>query len=139
MVPPEAVQDYVLSGQGYGRFTDRPFTLEGNFAAAAGVQEMLLQSHRGLMRVFPAVPDTWRQVAFWHLRAEGALLASIERHAGVTTRVEIDAEQLTAVCLVDRFAGAPFNAHVRPANGMHTTRVTHDGAMEWDVPSGVTL
>jgi len=35
------------SGKGYSKFTYRPFTLEGNFAAASGVQEMLLQSHTG--------------------------------------------------------------------------------------------
>ena len=41
------------SGQGYSKFTYRPFTLEGNFAAAAGVQEMLLQSHSGEVVLFP--------------------------------------------------------------------------------------
>ena len=32
---------------GKSKFTYRPFTLEGNFAFAAGIQEMLLQSHTG--------------------------------------------------------------------------------------------
>ena len=41
---------------GKSKFTYRPFTLEGNFAFAAGIQEMLLQSHTGVIRVFPAVP-----------------------------------------------------------------------------------
>ena len=44
------------SKTGKSRFTYRPFTLEGNFAFAAGLQEMLLQSHHELIRVFPAVP-----------------------------------------------------------------------------------
>ena len=39
---------------GKSKFTYRPFTLEGNFAFAAGIQEMLLQSHTGVIRVFPA-------------------------------------------------------------------------------------
>ena len=41
---------------GKSKFTYRPFTLEGNFAFAAGVQEMLLQSHTGIVHLFPAVP-----------------------------------------------------------------------------------
>ncbi len=45
------------SGVGYSNFRYRPFTLEGNFAAAAAVQEMLLQSYSGAIVIFPAVPD----------------------------------------------------------------------------------
>jgi alpha-L-fucosidase 2 len=81
------------SGKGYSKFTYRPFTLEGNFAAAAGVQEMLLQSHRGVIVLFPAVPAAWRDVAFTTLRAQGAFLISAQRTGGAVSRVEIVAEQ----------------------------------------------
>lgn len=40
------------SRSGKSGFTYRPFTLEGNMAFASGVQEMLLQSHSGVIRVF---------------------------------------------------------------------------------------
>ncbi len=39
---------------GKSRFTYRPFTLEGNFAYASGLLEMLLQSQTGVIEVFPA-------------------------------------------------------------------------------------
>jgi alpha-L-fucosidase 2 len=81
------------SGKGYSKFTYRPFTLEGNFAAAAGVQEMLLQSHRGVIVLFPAVPAAWKDVAFTTLRAHGAFLVSAQRTGGAVSRVEIVAEQ----------------------------------------------
>jgi len=81
------------SGKGYSRFTYRPFTLEGNFAAAAGLQEMLLQSHTGVIEVFPAIPETWRDAAFHALRAQGAFLVSAARKEGKTRRVEIVAER----------------------------------------------
>jgi alpha-L-fucosidase 2 len=77
------------SGKGYSSFTYRPFTLEGNFAFAAGLQEMLLQSHGGVLRVFPAVPDTWKLLSFKDLRAEGAFLVSAE----FGKSVEVFAEQ----------------------------------------------
>ena len=81
------------SGRGFSRMTYRPFTLEGNFAAAAGVQEMLLQSQGGHIRVFPAVPDDWRDVSFRNLRAEGAFLVSAARKNGQCVRVEITSEK----------------------------------------------
>lgn len=93
------------SGKGYSKLTYRPFTLEGNFAAAAGIQEMLLQSHRGRIRVFPAVPDHWQDVAFTSLRAEGAFLVSAKRANGVTQRLEIFAEQGGPCRVLSPFSG----------------------------------
>lgn len=61
---------------GKSRFTYRPFTLEGNFAFAAGIQEMLLQSHTGVIRIFPAIPKEWKDVSFESLRAMGAFPVS---------------------------------------------------------------
>jgi len=81
------------SGKGYSDFRYRPFTLEGNFAAAAGLQEMLLQSYSGTIRIFPAVPAEWKDVSFKTLRAEGAFLISAERKGGQTQFVEILAEK----------------------------------------------
>lgn len=66
------------SGKGYSSFRYDPFTLEGNFAFAAGVQEMLLQSQGSVIRVFPAVPADWESLSFRRLRAEGAFLVSAE-------------------------------------------------------------
>ncbi|MFZ4547993.1 MAG: glycosyl hydrolase family 95 catalytic domain-containing protein [Bacteroidales bacterium] len=68
---------------GHSSYTYDPFTLEGNFAFAAGVQEMLLQSHNGLIRIFPAVPAEWKNISFRNLRAEGAFLISASKENGV--------------------------------------------------------
>jgi alpha-L-fucosidase 2 len=78
---------------GYSSMTYRPFTLEGNFAFAAGVQEMLLQSHAGFIELFPAVPDGWKDVSFQTLRAEGAYLVSAVRQNGLTKSVTITSEK----------------------------------------------
>ncbi|MCL5281684.1 MAG: glycoside hydrolase family 95 protein [Planctomycetes bacterium] len=94
------------SGKGHSDFRYRPFTLEGNFAAAAGLQEMLLQSYSGTVRIFPAVPASWRDVSFKTLRAEGAFLISAERQHGVMQRVEVTAEKGGLLRLEDPFAGA---------------------------------
>jgi alpha-L-fucosidase 2 len=94
------------SGKGYSSFRYRPFTLEGNFAAAAGLQEMLLQSYSGTIRVFPAIPASWKDVSFRTLRAEGAFLLSAERKNGATQRVEVTAERGGLLRLENPFAGA---------------------------------
>jgi hypothetical protein len=60
-------------GRGYGILRFGVFTLEGNSAAVAGLQEMLLQSRPGLIRVFPAVPADWREVRFDRLLADGGV------------------------------------------------------------------
>ena len=78
---------------GYSGMTYRPFTLEGNFAFASGVQEMMLQSHAGFIEVFPAVPDGWKDVSFQTLRAEGAYLVSAVRQNGLTKNVTITSEK----------------------------------------------
>ena len=93
------------SGKGYSKFDDRSFTLEGNCAAAAGLQEMLLQSHSGRIRVFPAVPRTWRDIAFTSLRAEGAFLVSARRTAGRTEWVKIHSEKGGECVLESPFTG----------------------------------
>ncbi|MFH1716694.1 MAG: glycoside hydrolase family 95-like protein, partial [Planctomycetota bacterium] len=97
------------SGTGYSNFRYRPFTLEGNFAAAAGLQEMLLQSYSGDIRVFPAIPAAWKDVSFTTLRAEGAFLVSAERREGQTRRVTIVAEKGGTCRLENPFSGSRFN------------------------------
>lgn len=78
---------------GKSKFTYRPFTLEGNFAFASGIQEMLLQSHTGIVRIFPAIPAAWNDISFNKLRAMGAFLISAEKKNGQIQQVRIYPEQ----------------------------------------------
>ena len=78
---------------GKSNFTYRPFTLEGNFAYAAGIQEMLLQSYAGQIEIFPAIPQKWLQASFKDLRAEGAFLVSAQKNNGLVSAIEIKAEK----------------------------------------------
>ena len=78
---------------GFSKFTYRPFTLEGNFAFAAGLQEMLLQSYAGFIEIMPAVPSTWKDISFRQLRAEGAFLVDAKKLNGQMDEIKIVAEK----------------------------------------------
>lgn len=78
---------------GKSRFTYRPFTLEGNFAYASGLQEMLLQSQTGVIEVFPAIPSGWKNVSFNRLRAMGAFLVSAEMKDGKMFSISVYSEK----------------------------------------------
>jgi alpha-L-fucosidase 2 len=90
---------------GYSELTYRPFTLEGNFAAAQAVHEMLLQSWGGIVRVFPATPAAWLDASFDDLRAEGGVAVSAVRRGGRTVEVRVRASHAGVVRLRDPFAG----------------------------------
>ncbi len=80
-------------GGEYSDFKYRPFTLEGNFAFAQGIHELLLQSHQGYIEVFPSVPTAWKDVSFKTLRAEGAFLVSAKKENGAITEIKITSEE----------------------------------------------
>jgi len=97
------------SGKGYSNFTYRPFTLEGNFAFAAGLQEMLLQSHTGTVHIFPAIPDDWKNASFENLRAEGAFLVSSTLQNSSMKKVIIKSEKGGNLKLKNPFDDTTFN------------------------------
>lgn len=93
---------------GYSTFTYRPFTLEGNFAFASGVQEMLLQSYQGYVQIFPAVPTSWKDISFDKLRTEGAFLVSAKKQDGIVKEVKVTSEKDGILLLKN-----PFGAHAK--------------------------
>ncbi|MFC0181829.1 glycoside hydrolase family 95-like protein [Pseudarcicella hirudinis] len=102
-----SVNSFHLNGDqtrsGKSQFTYRPFTLEGNFAFASGIQEMLLQSYTGNIEIFPAIPSEWKELSFENLRAEGAFLVSAKRSGGLTDEVKIVSEKGGMVLLKSPF------------------------------------
>ncbi len=117
--------------KGFSKFKYRPFTLEGNFAFAAAVQEMLIQSHTGAIQVFPAVPESWKDISFTSLRTQGAFLVSAQKKDGKVVRVEIVSEK-GGIC---RFK-TPFgeNAHSMKFSWKAAAAQSENGQLIVDFP-----
>ena len=73
----------------YSKYNYRPITLEGDFGIAAAIQEMLLQSYNGVIKIFPAIPRIWESVSFKSLLAEGGFQVSARMSNGRVQEVEI--------------------------------------------------
>ena len=64
-------------------------TFESPISAQRSILDMLIQSWGDRIRVFPACPDAWKDVAFYDLRTEGAFLVSAKRSGGKTQFIGI--------------------------------------------------
>jgi len=71
--------------------THPPFQIDGNFGYAAGVCEMLIQSHAGQIHVLPALPDAWANGSARGLRARGGLQVDLQWQDGRATKAVLRA------------------------------------------------
>lgn len=64
--------------------------IETPLAAAETIHTLLLQSWGNIIRVFPALPSGWKDVAFKQLRTDGAFIVSAVKTEGLTRWVEVE-------------------------------------------------
>ena len=85
------LKPFLLKNTFYTELSTLP-VIETPLHGATAIQDMLLQSWGGRLRVFPAVPADWRDVQIHHLRGEGGYLVSARREQGTTQWVAIQAD-----------------------------------------------
>jgi len=64
--------------------------IESPLSFATCIHDMLLQSWGGKIRVFPAAPKMWGDVAFHQFRTQGAFLVSARKRSGITEFVSVE-------------------------------------------------
>ena len=66
-----------------------PFQIDGNFGGAAGISEMLLQSHEGFINPLPALPTEWSEGSLRGFKVRGGATVSLSWKDGQLTRMRI--------------------------------------------------
>ncbi|MEV2273185.1 glycosyl hydrolase family 95 catalytic domain-containing protein [Nonomuraea africana] len=67
--------------------------IESPLAAAQSLLDMLVQSHGGVVKVFPSVSATWPEASVERLRTQGAFLVDASRREGRTEWVRVRSEK----------------------------------------------
>ena len=67
--------------------------MDANFGATAGIAEMLLQSHAGMIHLLPALPAVWPAGEVSGLRARGNITVGMIWEHGQLTQAELAAEK----------------------------------------------
>ena len=97
------------------------------------IQELYLQYWNGITRVFPAVPEDWKDISFKNLRTSGAFLISAIRKNGKNTEVSIYSEKGGQIKIKPNFEG------LFTTSGSGNLIQQNNSVYVYEVPKGKTL
>jgi alpha-L-fucosidase 2 len=108
-----------------------PLQVDGSLGVSAGITEMLMQSHEGVIDVLPALPKEWSTGRFRGVCARGAFELDMKWNAGKVASVEVLSKQ-GQTCRIK----AGIKATVRSDGESVKTRQLPDGSVEFPTQRG---
>ena len=109
-----------------------PLQVDGSLGVAAGITEMLMQSHEGVIDLLPALPKEWSAGRFRGVCARGAFELDMKWSGGRVTSVEVLSKE-GQTCRIK----AGTKVTVRSAGASITTRQLPDGSVEFPTEKGI--
>lgn len=104
---------------------ERVFQIDGNFGAAAGIAEMLLQSHDEEIHLLPALPSAWPKGYYKGLCARGGLEVDVSWENGKILNAQLRSCKSGKFFI--RFAPGNSLSSIRPLTDFDTVS---DGAIQ---------
>ena len=111
------------------------FQIDGNFGGLAGIGQMLLQSHSGVLRILPALPGAWDSGKAAGLRARGGFAVNIVWQGGRAQHVRIRS-LCGRPCRLSCTAAA--DASLRSDGEAIAPRRVDESTIEWPTSPGQT-
>ncbi|MHB1459027.1 MAG: glycoside hydrolase family 95 protein [Armatimonadota bacterium] len=113
----------------------RIFQIDGNLGGTAGVAEMLMQSHNGVIRLLPALPSDWSKGSVTGLRARGGFEVDIAWDEGIVMNAQI-ISHIGGECRV--ILGNAASLYSRNWSGMSEPAVADGVPIVWGTEAGCT-
>lgn len=105
-----AICDWRDRGESLAWFNGRKvFQIEAGLGLGCAIAEMLLQSRRGVIRLLPALPDSWKDGSFFGLCAAGGFEVSAQWADGKLIKAEILSKLGGRCCVMPFRTGRPIS------------------------------
>jgi alpha-L-fucosidase 2 len=112
--------------------THPPFQIDGNFGAAAGIFELLLQSHTGVVEILPALPRAWPSGSVRGLRARGGFTVDLAWSGGRLDWAAVVADKQETCCV----AYGPATLTIAEGQEVSDVATPEDGVLQFAAPPG---
>jgi hypothetical protein len=118
------------------RWFDLP-TFEPSGSLMTTLNEMLMQSHDGVIRLFPALPESWKDAAF-RLAAVGAFVVTAERRGGETLPFTVGSARGGRCRMENPWPGAPLSVRDLSSGRIPPLHKEENGIIAFDTQQSST-